>query len=615
AMTIKNEAPATEAPLLNTRFRDQASTLNGQVNGHTPQIATGYRELPGQTSNPALDGALMMLKAGYAVQPCHLAMDQITGKKDPTRLPKRWDTFGQAEHDVRRALSSWANAYMVSTGPSNIVVADIDVKGGAQGMESWAGKPQGGLVVRTPTGGLHHYFANDAQVGCPSSGLPGVDIRGIGGGVFGPGSLDGAYRIEHSNGGSLPPWSGVGLASAARTPSTQEMDAALRPAVSREHAEKIIAAKVQAVHNHAGNWAGNGFRTTLYGSAYTIGGYVGAELLSHEQAEARLTAAITSAGHEPDADDEKWIEQGLTDGSARPLQICESVAAVVSAPTAQMTGSAARGASTIIDGVTFLNEVGDDEPPIWGDSETCLWAAGEPMMIAGPPEVGKSTLAQLVVWGVLGLMPEVLGYPIRSDGRGVLYLAMDRPKQIARAMRRLATPEAAPVLRERLSVQRGPLPVSFSHDPDWVLREAVERGAGTVVVDSLKDLVPKLSDEEMAGAYNAARQRCLAEGIEWIELHHNRKANGGNEPKELDDIYGNRMITAGAGSVLNLHGQPGDTVVRLTQLKAPSGELFPKWVAIDKETGRLAMHEDVTIDIVLATAGGAGITARATAER
>lgn len=289
------------------------------------------------------------------------------------------------------------------------------------------------------------------------------------------------------------------------------------------------------------------------------------------------------------------------------------------APEESATGEEASAESTtplFIDGVTFLDSVGEEDPPLWGDGDSSLWERGESLMLFGPPGVGKSTLAHLVVFGRLGITSEALGYPIEGDERKVLYLAMDRPKQIARAMRRLVIPEAREVLRERLMVHYGPLPVNILKATEWLLRRAQEVGAGTIVVDSVKDVLPKPSDEETANLYHRARGLCLAEGIEWAELHHNRKTSGGyTAPKSLDDVYGNRFLTAGAGSVISLFGESGDTVVEMSQVKTPSGEFYPKQVEIDKKAGTMAFFEEVTIEGVLTAAGLAGVLAREAAAR
>lgn len=269
-----------------------------------------------------------------------------------------------------------------------------------------------------------------------------------------------------------------------------------------------------------------------------------------------------------------------------------------------------------LSGVDFLDAIDDDEPPLWGDGDSCLWASGESLMIVGPPGVGKSTLTQLVVWARIGLKDSVLSFKVTDDGRRVLYLAMDRPKQIARAMRRLVTLENREVLRERLVVHSGPLLVDITSNTEWLLKKAQEVGAGTIVVDSLKDILSDPSKEEPANLYNRSRQLCLTEGIEWVELHHNRKAGAENKaPKTLDDVYGSRWLTAGAGSVVSLYGQPGDTVVEMSQIKTPSGEFIPKNVTMNKEYGTMAFFEVTTLEGVLTAVGLSGVTAREAASR
>jgi nucleoside diphosphate kinase len=180
---------------------------------------------------------------------------------------------------------------------------------------------------------------------------------------------------------------------------------------------------------------------------------------------------------------------------------------------------------------------------------------------------------------------------------------MDRPAQIGRAMMRLVQEEHWPTLRERLVVRMGPLPVDVTQEITWIRDKALELDADLVAIDSIKDVLPKASDEERAGLYNMARQAALASGIDWMELHHNRKAGVGNkEPDTLEDVYGARWLMAGAGSVISLFGESGASVVSMKQLKAPAGEFFPRWVELDKGKGMLALHDNLTVESLAARA-------------
>lgn len=75
-----------------------------------------------------------------------------------------------------------------------VSVIDIDVKNGVDGLRSYLDlckwldvEPPVGLTVRTPNGGLHLYTATVLPT--VTGWLPGVDVRGIGGYVVGPGSV------------------------------------------------------------------------------------------------------------------------------------------------------------------------------------------------------------------------------------------------------------------------------------------------------------------------------------------------------------------------------------------------------------------------------------------
>lgn len=247
----------------------------------------------------------------------------------------------------------------------------------------------------------------------------------------------------------------------------------------------------------------------------------------------------------------------------------------------------------ILDGATFLLGQEDSIDLVWGtEDEGAYWAEGEALMIVGPPGVGKSTLCGQLVFAKLGLLDSVLDLPVNDNGGKILYLAMDRPKQIQRGLRRLAKPEHEDVLRDRLVVWRGPLPFDPLKDKNNLATFAQENECSTIIVDSLKDLVTRLSDDENATLYNNARQECVARGIEILELHHQRKAGSdGKKPKDLDAVFGSRMLTAGAGSVIMLWGESGDPVVEMELIKTLQEKPPSMFINHNYDTGISSVHD------------------------
>ena len=90
----------------------------------------------------------------------------------------------------------------VATG-QGLVVLDFDCKGGRPGLDTLAVLDMMGLPesfrVNTPSGGVHVYFRmpsgeDDLPCRVDPPGFPGMDVRGKGGYVVGPGSMiDGAF--------------------------------------------------------------------------------------------------------------------------------------------------------------------------------------------------------------------------------------------------------------------------------------------------------------------------------------------------------------------------------------------------------------------------------------
>lgn len=265
----------------------------------------------------------------------------------------------------------------------------------------------------------------------------------------------------------------------------------------------------------------------------------------------------------------------------------------------------------LVDGVTFFAEAGKDVAPVWGWPGQVAWASGESLMVGGPIGTGKTTVAGQLMFGRLGLVEAVLGMPVMPGNGKVLYLALDRPRQIARAHRRLVRPEWEKVLRERLVVWCGPLSDLLDKDTELLLRLAQESGADTVVIDSLKDAVSTLTKDEMAVAYNNGRQRLISGGVELLELHHEKKLQAGTVREQrptLDQMYGQQWFTAGAGTVLYFAGHAGDPVVKMWQIKMAQGEIGPLEIVHDHDTGlsRVVEGQD---PLSLLRAAGDGLNA------
>lgn len=261
-----------------------------------------------------------------------------------------------------------------------------------------------------------------------------------------------------------------------------------------------------------------------------------------------------------------------------------------------------------VGGAEFLLNIPRQIPTLWGDGEDVIWAEGESLMLVGPPGVGKTTLTAQIVRGLVGLQSTVLGQPVRP-ARRVLYLAMDRPQQIRRALARTFSGDDAAVLSDRLVFWVGPPPGDVAKNPGVLLALAQAADADVVVIDSVKDAAIGLTDDEVAAGYNRARQMLVAEGVDLLELHHMVKRGvGGSKPTELADVYGSAWLTAGAGSALLLWGAAGDAVVELKHLKQPMGEFGPLKLLHDHGRGVTGIYHHMDILATVRSAGQAGVT-------
>lgn len=262
-------------------------------------------------------------------------------------------------------------------------------------------------------------------------------------------------------------------------------------------------------------------------------------------------------------------------------------------------------------GGSFILDTSPEPEPLWGAGRAVLLADGEALIIVGGQGLGKSTIAQQLALGRCGFveLATLLGFPVKPTAGRVLYLAMDRPKQISRSLARMVGEAWRAELDEHLAVWQGPPPHDLAKHPSVLSAMCAEAGADTVIVDSLKDAAIGLNDDEVGAGYNRARQQALADGVQVIELHHNRKQPTGKAGQlTLDDVYGSTWLTSGAGSVILLTGAPGDPIVNLHHIKQPSEEVGPLKVFHEHDTGLSSVWHGTDV-VQLATAQPGGITA------
>ncbi len=234
-------------------------------------------------------------------------------------------------------------------------------------------------------------------------------------------------------------------------------------------------------------------------------------------------------------------------------------------------------------------------PAVWGDGQNVLWAEGEGLMIAALQGTGKTTIAQqLVLHGIGVRRGDFVGHPVKEMSK-VLYLAMDRPQQAQRSFKRMVEPSDRAALDERLVIWKGPPPASVIQQPELLVIMAQSQDADVLVIDSLKDLAPGLSKDEVGASVNSAFQMVIAAGIELVVLNHNRKPPQDSSKKgtpDIGDVYGSTWLSSGMGSVLMITGKPGDTTVGLNHLKQPAEVVGPLRLKHDHPKGKTTIDED-----------------------
>ncbi|MYS12536.1 bifunctional DNA primase/polymerase, partial [Streptomyces sp. SID4982] len=167
-----------------------------------------------RAGTPVLAHALSAAERGLAViplSPRKLPALRSPHRADPAHPPCHGECgrFGHGVHDASadparvRALfaaAPWATGYGIACGlpPHHLIGVDLDTKPGTDSpaaLRALAARhgftvPET-VVVLTPSGGRHLWLTGPPDVAVPNSAsrlAPGIDIRGAGGYLVGPGS-------------------------------------------------------------------------------------------------------------------------------------------------------------------------------------------------------------------------------------------------------------------------------------------------------------------------------------------------------------------------------------------------------------------------------------------
>jgi hypothetical protein len=293
----------------------------------------------------ALDAALWMAGYGYQLWPCRIQLRPNKKgelKKEPSGLPASWTAKGLTDPAEIRArfIAVRATGYIICCGPSGITGVDLD-QHGVDGRANWiahGGSMDAAFMVRTPMSGEHLYYASGGS-GNKSSAPLGIDIRGVTGGLFGPGSvvLDvngqpvGTYHVLSGSPVreqlTLEPITVTASVGASRDPSTHtdadQFFSQLKP-IRKSQVVNTANRKVDQVRAMQPGVT-DSMKLTIMGAAYTLGGLLHTDLFTYDQAYEQLINACAHVFGKPDDDDERWISYGLDTGKKKPLVVYDDI--------------------------------------------------------------------------------------------------------------------------------------------------------------------------------------------------------------------------------------------------------------------------------------------------
>lgn len=465
------------------------------------------------------------------------------GSKVGYALPPNWEHTAADPRAVDQWRPGWA---LCAVGGHSCDFLDVDPRnGGRESSEQlWRDGvwPQSYGSALTPSGGHHEIIAPlGTGKGTP---VAGVDIQGGRADGTGRGFVFIAPTVRASKvDGIARPyrWTvlpNIKLLLDCRGEQSGRKLAALMPErrgkvktagvddfyAEVEHPHTVSAANATigkhcaAVTAHARTgW--DGFRDTLNKAAFSLGAYDNdprVPYLADHIAVDLLVAAIRQAGHEPDEDDLRWIEQGLTDGAKSPIRVVPDYSPLPAGPA----GSGDFGSRLI--SVDDLDDIPDPEPLIAG------WLYRDTIArLIGQPGSYKSFVALDMACCVATGRP---WHGCETQRTAVLYVVGEGlsgyKRRVAAWCEHNGVDRAE--LREGLRLTRGAVQIG---SPEWseLAAWAAEHKAGFVVVDTQAKAT--IAYDENSNPEQTRVLACLdvmraQTGGTMLLLHHTGHANG-----------------------------------------------------------------------------------------
>lgn len=372
---------------------------------------THAHDVPEPHSSRTLQLALELVGKGYFVAPVIIRRDARTGKKLGDYLGIRW--HDQSTDDPDQVLDWFAQygdqlSYLVDTGRSGVFVVDLDVTPEATGEAVWnaANLPLGGMIVRTPGGGYHHWFrqppGESLTVHKRIHGHP-IDVRADGGHVYAPGAKvlgplgEPELRGYEVIGAIVAPEALAVLPTIVR----EFLKAAKTSARRRPEAQGEVRMHGWVVETcgrqlekvkTAERREGSGFRAALLGASLVLGRAVAGGLLTEAQATRRLEKAAAMVWGRVDADDRRWIRHGIEDGMSDPWTI---VPDDWDTEVPKSITSGVGSASAVTDGDKARSEPAGTFNISNADGETVDARTGEAVDVLTDPEPAAEPVDQL----------------------------------------------------------------------------------------------------------------------------------------------------------------------------------------------------------------------------